>query len=172
MSGFVGDIIPMKIVYGEDNPSVQEVTWNSSNLSVATIDANGRISCRAEGKTIISATSKDSAAVTISILLSVSIKTEEIILHDGSENITIILDNTDYIMAEVKPADTTNQILKWISSDPEIVEVEDNGLIRAKKLGEAIITVTSTDGSNVSKTISVTVVDKIVEEAPEEQPNE
>jgi uncharacterized protein YjdB len=75
-------------------------------------------------------------------------------------------------MAEVKPADTTNQILKWISSDPEIVEVEDNGLIRAKKLGEAIITVTSTDGSNVSKTISVTVVDKIVEEAPEEQPNE
>jgi uncharacterized protein YjdB len=172
MSGFVGDIIPMKIIYGEDNPSVQEVTWNSSNLSVATIDANGRISCRAEGKTIISATSKDSAAVTISILLSVSVKTEEIILHDGSENITIILDNTDYIMAEVKPADTTNQILKWISSDPEIVEVEDNGLIRAKKLGEAIITVTSTDGSNVSKTISVTVVDKIVEEAPEEQPNE
>lgn len=174
MTGFVGEAINMKVLFGEDNPTVQEVIWNSSNVSVATIASNGRISPLKAGKTVISATSKDSSAVTISIILTVIEKCAEIILNGGEENMYVVLDNTDFILSEVTPATATNQILKWVSSNPEIVEVEDSGIIKAKQLGEAIITVTTTDGSNVSKTISVTVVEELIEEeTPEgETPNE
>lgn len=58
------------------------------------------------------------------------------------------------------PANTTNKIVTWSSSDESVATVDNNGTITAKKIGSTIITVTSQDG-NKQASCTVTVVEKL-----------
>lgn len=66
---------------------------------------------------------------------------------------------TTTVTAAVTPADATRQIVKWTSSDETIATVTFNGTVVAKKgaEGKVIITATSTDGSNVTGSVDITV---------------
>lgn len=61
------------------------------------------------------------------------------------------------LTAAVAPANATNQAVTWESSDTAIAEVDANGLVTAKALGNATITVKTTDG-NKTATTAVSVV--------------
>lgn len=66
---------------------------------------------------------------------------------------------TTTVTAAVTPADATRQIVKWTSSDETIATVTFNGTVVAKKgaEGKVTITATSTDGSNVTGSVDITV---------------
>lgn len=61
------------------------------------------------------------------------------------------------LTATVMPATTTQQEIAWASSD-EAVATVSGGIVRALSQGHAIITATTTDGTNLSATCSVTVI--------------
>lgn len=71
----------------------------------------------------------------------------------------ILMDVGDIEVVEVKitPSDATYKELVWQSSDTDIVTVTD-GTLEAKKLGEAIITVSSARDNTIEKQIKVRVV--------------
>ena len=66
---------------------------------------------------------------------------------------------TTTVTATVTPADATRQIVKWTSSNEDVATVNFNGAVVAKKgaEGTATITATSTDGSNVTGSVDITV---------------
>lgn len=57
----------------------------------------------------------------------------------------------------VEPFYATNQKLAYISDNPSIADVNQNGKVEGKKKGTTTITVFSTDGSHLQKKIKVTV---------------
>ena len=59
---------------------------------------------------------------------------------------------------EISPVDATNKKVKWESSDENILTVSEDGTIKAIKSGQAVVTATSLDGSNVKGECSVTVI--------------
>ncbi|WP_020620365.1 glycosyl hydrolase 115 family protein [Paenibacillus daejeonensis] len=62
------------------------------------------------------------------------------------------------LTAQVEPADATNLDVTWSSSNPEVASVDDNGLVRVRSVGTAIITATTADGSyTASCTVTVAV---------------
>ena len=62
------------------------------------------------------------------------------------------------LKADVKPADATNQSVTWISSNPWVATVSNNGLVTAVSEGTATITVTTEDGQKVATcTVSVRI---------------
>lgn len=69
--------------------------------------------------------------------------------------------DTQTISVTIAPSDATNKSLQWISSDPTIATV-DQGKVTAKGSGVVDITVKALDGSNVSATARITVVNPIV----------
>ena len=79
----------------------------------------------------------------------------EITLDNTS--LIIAVGNTSTISATVMPLGATNKRLAWTSANTAIASVE-NGEVTAVGVGETTITATSTDGSNISATCSVTVV--------------
>lgn len=75
-------------------------------------------------------------------VLSISVDKQTLIMNSG-ESAQI----TEVIM----PSNATNQIVKWVSSDPSIATVE-NGLVKALRKGTVIITVSSESNSLKART--------------------
>lgn len=63
------------------------------------------------------------------------------------------------VTTTIRPNDAANKKLSWKSSNTAIATVS-NGTISGKKPGSCQITVSTTDGSGISKTIAVTVTKK------------
>lgn len=67
------------------------------------------------------------------------------------------LNETYTLVPTVAPALATNKNVTWESSAPEIATVSENGLVTAKAVGEATITVKTVDG-NFTATCDITVI--------------
>lgn len=61
------------------------------------------------------------------------------------------------VQAKILPEDAFDQKIFWSSSNPDIAQVNENGIIIGKNKGDVVITATTTDGSNLSATLSVHV---------------
>ncbi len=60
--------------------------------------------------------------------------------------------------ATISPVDATKQLLRWSSSNVSVATVNMEGMVTAVGAGEATITATATDGSEVSASCYVTVL--------------
>ena len=145
-----------------ENATDKSVEWSSSNESVATIDANGLVTAIAVGEAIITATTADGSnlSATCKVIVVPTLAT------------SIILDKTEYeiveksdfqLTATILPESTTNNGVVWSSSDMWIASVDENGLVRAYSVGEAVITATTIDGSNLSASCKVTVISSLAQ---------
>ena len=74
------------------------------------------------------------------------------------ENEKIGSNNTLQITATVKPENADDKSLTWSSSDDTIATVSNTGLVTPKKEGNVIITCTTNDGSNISKTCNIQIL--------------
>lgn len=68
------------------------------------------------------------------------------------------------LTATLLPEDVTNPALSWASSNESVATVDANGVVTAVADGEAIITVSTTDGSDLSTSCKVVVVTEEVVE--------
>ena len=76
-----------------------------------------------------------------------SIEVSSIFLNKSS--IVLLKDDSDTLLVTIEPSNATNKSVTWISSNPSIVSVDNNGNILAKSEGTAIITVKSQDGEKI-----------------------
>ncbi|MBC1227047.1 SdrD B-like domain-containing protein [Listeria booriae] len=75
----------------------------------------------------------------------------------ATSNITANVNDTGKIDATVAPSNATNKTLSYTPADSSIITVDANGNWTAHKSGTTTIAVRTTDGSNITKTINVTV---------------
>lgn len=78
-------------------------------------------------------------------------------LNLKSSLVTITKGTSVNLLSAVTPADATQKILKWTTSDSSVATVSSAGKVAAKAAGYANITATTTDGSNISKQATVIV---------------
>lgn len=75
-------------------------------------------------------------------------------------NLNLIEGEEYQLTATVLPANATNKNLTWKSNQPSIAQVDENGVITAIAVGDAEITCTTSDGSDISASCMVTVSKK------------
>ena len=139
------------------NATDKSVSWKSSNEAVATVDANGLVTAIGVGETIITATTTDGSNLSVSCTVTVVPTLAESIALDKTE-ISLEATETATLVATVLPNLTTDKSVEWSSSDESVAVVDKNGVVTAIAVGEATITATITDGSNLSASCKVTVV--------------
>lgn len=131
---------------------VGEIVWTSENPAVAEVDGNGKISGKAAGTTGISVTVGNITEIcrvtVMKFVTDISLSCDDTVIEIGE---------TAQIASQVYPLDATNQTLVWESSDATIAEVSQDGIVTALKKGTVEIRAAAADGSNVSKTIIITV---------------
>lgn len=144
-----------------ENATDKTVNWSSSNNSVATIDANGMVTAISEGNCTITASTNDG---NIKDTCVIQVKNNIVSVTSVSLNVselTLKVNETDTLVVNINPNNATNKNVTWSSSDSSIVEVDQNGKITTKKVGNAIITVTTEDG-NKTATCVVNVIDSVI----------
>ena len=136
------------------------VQWSSSDNSVATVDSNGQVTATGVGTAIITATTTDgsdlSATCTVTVVRSVTGLTL------NASSLDLVLPETAQLVATVTPSNATNGTLRWTSSKISVATVDDSGLVKSVAPGTATITATTTDGTNLSVSCSVTVTRQYV----------
>lgn len=137
------------------NASNKKLRWTSSNTNIASVTSDGLVTALSNGEAIIAANSTDGSNVTATCNVNVITQVTSIIL--SKEYLSLQIGQSTKISAIVLPTNATNQELQWLSSDPNIASVDNNGNISANSPGECIILATSTDGSNITSKCNVLV---------------
>ena len=143
-----------------DNASYKRVSYYSSDENIAVVDSSGNVLGKKEGTAIITVMASDGSGVKAECRVTVKdVKVTGISLSDSSASI-VVGSSKQLSVKEIKPSNATNKSVRWSSSDTSIVSVDQSGLIKGVKEGEATISVISNDGSNIKTSIKV-VVSKI-----------
>ena len=137
----------------------QNVTWSSNNTEVATVE-DGTVTAVSGGKATITVTTEDgSHTATCSVIVK---------RPDGSDPVDVtgvklfpatlpLKQGTSHtLIASLEPANATNKAVTWSSSNDAVATVSDAGVVEAKAVGTANITVTTKDGGYTA-TCSFTV---------------
>lgn len=135
----------------------KNVTWSSSNTSVATVSGSGVVRAVKAGTATITAKTvvggKTAACkVTVQDVIPTGIS-----LNKSST--TVSVGNTETLKATITPFNATNQNVNWTSSNAAIASVDSNGVVTAKKEGTVTITARTVSGG---KSATCTVTTKTV----------
>ena len=155
-SAVEGSQIQLTATVKPDKAASQALTWKSSNTAVATVDGNGLVKAIAPGSATITVTTTDGTNLSATCAVTVTKKVATSITLSQT-TASIVEDSQLQLKATVLPADVASQALTWKSSNTAVATVDGNGLVKAIAPGSATITVTTTDGSNLSATCAVTV---------------
>lgn len=130
-----------------ENATNKYVRWASSNLDIATVNADGIVTAISKGDVIITVTTEDgdlsdSCTVTVEMPVIAVISVEL-----NSHTLTLNIGETSKLTATILPDNATNKGVTWISSNTDVVTVSIDGLITAITKGSATITVITEDGN-------------------------
>lgn len=141
------EFILTPIIYPED-ASIKDVTWKSSNESIATIDESGKVKAINKGECTITAITKDGGfEATSKIKVTSEYEVNGIYFTEQEQTIKIILGSNYKLNAIITPATALNKNIKWRSSDNSIVSVDKDGVVTGNSIGDAIITAETEEGS-------------------------
>ena len=152
---YEGESLTLTATITPNNATNKNVSWKSSNTSVATV-SNGKITAQKAGTATITVTTEDggktaTCKVTVNAKVAgVSLDKTEVELTEG---------DTYTLVATINPSNAINKNVSWKSSNTSVATVS-NGKVTALKAGAAIITVTTEEGGKTA-TCNVTVNEKI-----------
>ncbi len=135
------------------------LTWSSSNSTIASVSANGLITARSSGETIIYARLNVNKSIVDSCFVVVYQPVETVSLEKHS--ISLKVGETETLRAQITPSSADNKTIVWSSSNKQIVSVDANGNVVASKAGEAWIKAVSEDKSGAKDSCLVTVVQPV-----------
>ena len=166
----VGDAATLVATVLPQDAADRSVIWESTNHSIATVDAEGNVSAISAGAVTITATTTDGGllagcevTVTASDVPGPPDPPEPQVIHVTS----IALDKTScelevgaslMLNADVLPEDADDKSCSWSSTNSGIAAVDADGKVTAIAAGTATITATTTDGQlTASCTVTVFV---------------
>ncbi len=161
---YVGKTYNLKaVVLPEGAP--QDVTWSSSDTSVATVNA-GCVTGLKSGEVTITAASAYDLSVQSSVKLTVKARVSSITLNTYAQSIPA--GKTFKLTAMFNEGvDKADMGIKWVSSDATVASVDQNGVVTAKSAAFSdenkvrITAISTADESVRSDPCVITVYDQI-----------
>ncbi len=153
----VGRSETLKLV--SENPDNTKITWNTSNSSVATVDANGIVTGKKAGTVTVTATTPGglySASCRVNVVIPVTG------IKINADTITVPKGEKRSVTVTVYPSNATDQSVTWStpSQTLPIITVNSTGQIEGKRVGSTTLTVTTNDGK-YTDTVNVEVIQPV-----------
>ncbi|MBO4797200.1 MAG: Ig-like domain-containing protein, partial [Candidatus Methanomethylophilaceae archaeon] len=151
----VGSEAELKATVLPPNAGNKNVSWSTSNASVATVD-NGKVKAVSPGTATITVTTEDgnkTATCNVTVTEAAPVAVTGVTLDRNT--LGLVTGSEAELKATVMPSDAANKNVSWTTSSASVATV-DNGKVKAVSPGTAVITVITEDG-NKTATCTVTV---------------
>lgn len=125
------------------------ITWESSDTKIAIVDANGKVTGKAAGQTVIMA--KLASGGTAYCKVTVKQPVNGLILNYYEK--TVYVGEKFSMTASVSPSTATELGVKWESSNKKVATITEKGEVTALAGGVTIITATTVDGGYVASCV-------------------
>ncbi len=122
-------------------------TWYSSNTSVATVSSAGKITAKAVGDATITCITANGlredceVTVTPTMVSNLSLNQDQLQMSVG---------DTYQFSTAIAPENATYKQVIWTSMNPDVVSIDNNGLMSCLSNGWSVILATTADGSNLT----------------------
>ena len=136
---FTGGSATLTATVQPDDATNKNVTWQSDNANVATVQ-NGTVNAVGAGEATITVTTEDGCK-TATCIVTVTVPVTGVKLN--KETLELFTDGSENLTATVEPGNATNKALTWSTSDNTVATVDENGTVTAVGAGEATITATA-----------------------------
>ncbi len=150
----VGRGFKFKATVWPSNANNKNITWSSSDESVATVNKKGQLHAKGAGIATITATSVADPTVfgTVDVQVVVPIKTikTDPVRHD------LHIGDTVQLEPIFTPEDATPAV-RYEAVNPYIVTVDENGLVTATGGGETIVKIISQENSSRKAEVTIAI---------------
>ena len=129
-----------------DNADNRKVTWSSDKTEIATVGGDGRVTAVKAGEAVVTVTTEDGGKTAT---CKVTVKAKAVPVTGVEVNpwaVTLSVSGTSKLSYTIRPADATNQNVKWESESPSVATVDSEGNVKGVAAGTAKICVTTEDG--------------------------
>ncbi|WP_299618029.1 Ig-like domain-containing protein [uncultured Tenacibaculum sp.] len=148
------------------NATNKNVTWTSSDESIATVDATGKLTFLTTGSVTIKAVTEDGgfkAESNITVLAEAdnTVAVTGVFVAEEQKFLTIDQGSELLLLPPIiRPSNAINKNYIWSSSDESIATIDANGLVKALAVGEVILSVTTEEGG-FTATVKMIITPKI-----------
>lgn len=136
-----GDVFWLYATVLPENADLKIVDWTSSDETLATVGADGKVTALMPGKVTITATSRDTGDFDFCVV-TIDEPVSSISLLTGDSQ-TLFVGAQFTIVPEILPIEAPNKNVTYVSSNESIATVDANGVVTAVMGGECDIIVTT-----------------------------
>lgn len=138
-----------------EDASHSELSWTSSDPSVAAVDGTGKVTALKPGNALITVSVEEGFSKTCMVI--VEIPANGVALNETA--VTLTPAASYQLIARILPADAVHGEFSWTSSDPAVATVDVTGKVTGVKPGNAVVTVSVPEGYKA--VCNVTVVGRV-----------
>ncbi|MFS7236497.1 Ig-like domain-containing protein [Carnobacterium divergens] len=154
LNQFVVDTGKLAITFQPSNTTDKSLSFVSRNPEIMTVDSNGNWTAVKEGTTIITVTTSNGKTAFVFVTVKAKdVPAESITAEPKELNQTV--GDTGKLAITFQPSNTTDKSLSFVSRNPEIMTVDNNGNWTAVKEGTTVITVTTSNGKTAFVFVTV-----------------
>lgn len=153
---YVGEAFNLEAVITPDNVDNPTITWSSSDENIAQVSPAGVVTPLAAGTVIITAETNNGVQSTYSV--TVNEKLVESVEIKNGDKLDLLLEESITLDCVVLPEDASYPTVTWTTSDPNVITVNEDGLVNAVGCGTATVTAAVASGLYDEIDISVTEI--------------
>lgn len=133
----IGETRQLVATVAPDDATDQAVTWESTDTSVASVDAAGLVTARAVGAgifvTVITHDGHHQASVNVTVDPAATVVPVEGVKVTPQSIVMTAIGETRQLTATVGPVTATDKAVTWESTDTTVASVDATGLVTARE---------------------------------------
>lgn len=136
-----GEYSGLTAIYNSD-ASDTRLQWLSSDESIVHVDSTGRIEGVGGGEAYVSVIAPNGRSASAKVFVEV----EGTAAHISPNGLTLGVGAEVPLKLSFLPEDCTDSMRRWVSSNPAVLDVDEQGVLRARSQGRAYITALTQGG--------------------------
>lgn len=157
-----GEEVVLEPVFTPAYATNKNITWWSSNETIAKVDNNGKVAGYHFGECIIKAVSEDGGFEATCKIIVKPLPLEGIEFPTYSYQVEI--GGEKQLEVIFIPENAGNKKLTWSCSNPTVISLDQNGKVKGNTSGTSIVTAMSEDGGYTATCqVSVVDIDKLMD---------
>ncbi len=144
----VGQTITIKARVIPDYAKDHNLTYKSSDNSIAVVDQSGLVKAKKEGKATITISSNDGPSKEVAVTVLKPIPVTSIKIDKSS--VTLKKNKVVTVQATPYPTNATDKTLIWASENTKVAMVDQTGKIKGISYGDTIVTITARNKTEVA----------------------